>query len=143
MTFTTLPSAPTATTVPASSVTTTGATLNGTVNGNGTSTTVTFEYGLDTNYGTTVTADQSPVAGSVNTAVSKAITGLTNGVTYHYRAVATNGGGTSYGADMIFTTGTVPPTATTNAASGITATGATLNGTINANNSNTVVTFEI
>jgi phosphodiesterase/alkaline phosphatase D-like protein len=142
MTFTTLPQAPTATTNVASPVGTTTATLNGTVNANGASTTVTFQYGLTTAYGTTVTAAQSPVTGSTNTAVSRAITGLTNGITYHYRVVATNAGGTTYGADRTFTTGTIPPTAVTNAASGIGATSATLNGTVNANNNSTTVTFE-
>jgi phosphodiesterase/alkaline phosphatase D-like protein len=142
MAFTTLPLAPTATTHAASAVTTTGATLNGTVNGNGNSSTVTFEYGLTTAYGTTVTADQSPVTGSTDTAVSTAISGLTDGITYHYRVAAVNAGGTTYGADMIFTAGTPPPTATTSAASGIGTTSATFNGTVNANNASTVVTFE-
>jgi phosphodiesterase/alkaline phosphatase D-like protein len=142
MTFTTLPSPPTATTNPASPVSNTTATLNGTVNANDSSSIVTFEYGLDTSYGSTVTAVQSPVTGSTDTAVSRAISGLTNGVTYHYRVVATNAGGTTNGADMTFTTGIPAPTATTNPASGISSTSATLNGTVNANNSSTTVTFE-
>jgi phosphodiesterase/alkaline phosphatase D-like protein len=142
MTFTTLPLAPTAVTGMASSVGTTGATLNGTVNANDASTTVTFEYGINTGYGTTVTADQSPVTGSTDTAVSKAITGLSNGITYHYRVVAVNAGGTTYGADMTFTTGAAAPTATTNAVSGIGTTSATFNGTVNANGDSTTVTFE-
>jgi phosphodiesterase/alkaline phosphatase D-like protein len=142
MTFTTLPSPPTAVTDAASPVGTTTATLNGTVNANGDSTAVTFEYGTDTSYGTTVTAAQSPVTGSTDTAVSYAVTGLTNGITYHYRVVAVNAGGTTYGADMTFTTGATAPTATTNAASGVGSTTATLNGTVNANGSSTTVTFE-
>ncbi len=142
MTFTTLPMAPTATTDSASAVGTTTATLNGTVNANGSSTTVTFQYGLSTSYGTTVTADQSPVTGSTDTAVSKAITGLTNGLTYHYRVVAVNAGGTTYGADMTFTAGATPPTATTNTATAVGTTTATLNGTVNANNNTTTVTFQ-
>ena len=97
--------APTVTTDATSAVGTTNATLNGTVNANNASTTVTFEYGETTAYGMTVTANQSPVTGSTNTAVSKTITGLTNGVTYHYRAVGQNANGTTYGADMTFTTG--------------------------------------
>lgn len=97
-------SAPTAMTNAATSVTGTGATLNGTVNANGASTTVTFEYGLTTSYGTTVTAAQSPVTGDSNTAVSKAITGLSDGTTYHYRVVGQNSQGTTNGADMTFTT---------------------------------------
>ena len=142
MTFTTLPQTPTANTDAASPVGTTTATLNGTVNANGASTTVTFQYGIDTSYGTTVTAAQSPVTGSIDTAVSAAISGLTNGVTYHFRVVAVNAGGTTYGADMTFTTGATAPTAITDAASGIGTTSATLNGTVNANNSSTTVTFE-
>ncbi len=44
----------------------TGATLNGTVNPNGLSTTVTFEYGTTTSYDSSVTASQSPVTGIVS-----------------------------------------------------------------------------
>ena len=95
--------APTVATNTASSVGSTFATLNGTVNANGASTTVTFEYGLTAGYGTTVTADQSPVTGTTNTAVSRAISGLTPATTYHFRAVAINAGGTTYGADRTFT----------------------------------------
>jgi phosphodiesterase/alkaline phosphatase D-like protein len=142
MTFTTLPSPPTAVTGSASAVGTTTATLNGTVNANDGSTTVTFEYGLDTGYGTTVTAAQSPVTGSTDTTVSAALTGLSDGVTYHYRLVAINAGGTTYGADMTFATGAVAPTAVTNAAGGVGTTTATLNGTVNANNGSTTVTFQ-
>jgi C1A family cysteine protease len=96
--------APTATTVAAGSVTGTGAVLNGTVNANNFSTTVTFQYGLTASYGSTVTADQSPVTGTGNTTVSKTISGLTPGTTYHYRVVAVNSAGTTIGADMTFTT---------------------------------------
>jgi hypothetical protein len=96
--------APTVTTDAASGVSGMVATLNGTVNANGFSTTVTFEYGLTTAYGTIVTADQSPVTGDTGTAVSKTLSDLTTKTTYHYRVVATNAGGTTYGADMTFTT---------------------------------------
>ena len=95
--------APTATTNAATSITATGATLNGSINANNASTTVTFEYGLDTSYGTIVTADQSPVTGSTATPVSKAITGLTAGTTYHYRVTGINAGGTANGSDQSFT----------------------------------------
>ena len=142
MTFTTLPTPPTATTNAASAVGPATATLNGTVNANGASTVVTFEYGSDTNYGTIVTADQNPVTGISDTPVSKTITGLINDITYHYRVAATNVNGTTYGIDMSFTVGTIPPTATTDAATDVSTTTATLNGTINANNGNTEVTFE-
>lgn len=143
MTFTTLPIPPTAATTPASPIGDTTSTLNGLVTANGDNTIVTFEYGIDTSYGTTVTADQSPMSGSVPTLASKAITGLTLGVTYHYRIKAVNGGGTSYGADMTFTTGTQPPTTVTNAATAVGNTTALLNGTVNANGNETIVSFEL
>ena len=95
---------PIASTAEASSVTLTGATLNGTVNAADYSTAVSFEYGTDTGYGTTVVADQSPVSGSTDTSVSKAITGLSQGTIYHYRVVAESDEGTAYGDDVTFTT---------------------------------------
>ena len=144
MTLTTLPAPPSVLTSPATAIVADGATLNGVVNANGDVATVTFEYGMDTSYGTTVTADQSPVAFPFAIPVSAAITGLANTTTYHYRVVATNAGGTSYGADMTFTTGVTgaAPTATTGAATAVDATGAMLNGTVNASDAATVVSFE-
>jgi hypothetical protein len=133
---------PTVTTTAASSITTTGATLNGTVNANGSSTTVTFQYGLTTSYGSTVTAAQSPVSGNTVTAVSAVISGLTPCTLYHYRCVGVNSGGTNYGSDMTFTTTCAAPTVVTQAATVITANSATLNGTVNANNSNTNTSFD-
>ncbi|MGA3086229.1 MAG: hypothetical protein ABSE95_15770 [Thermodesulfobacteriota bacterium] len=118
------------------------ATLNGTVNANNASTTVTFQYGLTTAYGSTVTADQSPVTGTSDTAVSKGITGLSENTTYHYRAVGVNSVGTTNGEDMTFTTSSRIPTAITSAASGVTDTGATLNGIVNPKGLSTTYYFE-
>jgi hypothetical protein len=81
-----------------------GATLNGTVNANGSSTTVTFEYGTDTSYGTTVAADQSPGTGSTDTAVSATLSGLLPSTTYHFRVVGQNASGTTLGANTTFAT---------------------------------------
>ena len=78
----------------------------------------------------------------MNTAVSKSVAGLTPNTTYHYRVAGQNAAGTTNGSDMTFTTSAAPPAVTTNAASGVAATGATLNGTVNANNNSTTVTFE-
>ncbi len=80
------------------------ATLNGTVNPNGSSAIVTFEYGLTVTYGTEVAADQSPLSGTTSVAVSKSISGLVANTPYHYRIKAVNAAGTSYGADVSFTT---------------------------------------
>ncbi|WP_028580987.1 beta strand repeat-containing protein [Desulfogranum japonicum] len=132
---------PAVTTEEASGVTTTSATLNGSVNANDLASTVTFEYGTTTSYGTSITADQSPVAGTADTAVSYALSGLTPAITYHYRVVASNAAGTTYGDDRTFTTSVGPPTAVTGNAFPLTL-GAEVDGTVNAVNAATTVTFE-
>ncbi len=95
--------APTATTGVATDVSTTGATLNGTVNPNGVATTVSFEWGTTTSYGQT-TPGQALGAGTVAQAVSAALTGLAPCTTYHYRLKATSAGGTANGEDATFRT---------------------------------------
>ncbi|MBI5655915.1 MAG: hypothetical protein HZC44_03430 [Geobacter sp.] len=94
---------PTVTTNAATGIVPAGATLNGTVNPNGYSTVVTFDYGTSTSYGSSATASQSPLTGSTATAVSAAVSGLTCGTTYHFRAKGVNSGGTTYGSDATFT----------------------------------------
>ena len=66
------------------------ATLNGIVYTYGLSTTVTFEYGTTTGYGSIVTAAQSPVTGEGITNVSVNISGLTPRTPYHFRVRAEN-----------------------------------------------------
>ena len=132
---------PTVTTTAATNVLGTTATLNGTVNANGTSTAVTFQYGLTVAYGTTVPGTPTPVTGSTVTPVLANITGLTPNTLYHYRCVGV-GSGTTNGNDMTFTTAALAPTTVTLAATGVTTTGATLNGTVNANGASTAVTFD-
>jgi hypothetical protein len=101
--------APTATTGSATSVTSTEATLDGIVNANNASTTVTFEYGTTTGYGTVVSAEQSPVTGNniSSKPVSCVISGLTPSTTYHFIIKAVNLAGTTYSSDMTFTTSAV------------------------------------
>jgi|GEM_PF-1020485 len=102
MTFTTL-SAPAVTTSAATGLTRTGATLTGQVDPRGLTTTYYFQYGRTTFYSTKSTS--KPLSASFGSvAVSSAITGLLPRTTYHYRVVATNSLGTTFGADMSFTT---------------------------------------
>lgn len=134
---------PTATTGAASTITASGATLGGTVSSNGASTTVTFDYGLDTNYGSSATASQSPLAaGASGSSVSAAIAGLSCNTTYHFRVKAVNSVGTTNGSDATFTTSACAPTVTTGSATSITASGATLGGTVSSGGASTTVTFE-
>ena len=86
------------------------ATLQGTVNDNGAATSVIFQYGPTTSYGSTITATPSTIAaGSGPTAVAAAIWGLTPNTLYHYQVSATNSAGTTNGGDQSFTTYPAPP----------------------------------
>lgn len=134
--FTTLASPPpTITTSAATNLATNAATLNGTVNPNGDSTTVHFEYGLTTSYGS-VTTNQV-FTGSTSQNVTADISSLTPGTLYHFRLVGVNGGGTINGSDMTLTTVQPPPTVTTAAATSVTMTSATVNGMVNPNGGQT------
>jgi phosphodiesterase/alkaline phosphatase D-like protein len=140
--FTTLGSAPVATTLDATNVTAVTATLNGSVNANYLSTVVTFEYGLTTSYGNTATPSQSPVTGNTAANVSADLIGLTAGSTYHFRVKTVNSLGTVNGDDKTFTTLGSAPAATTLTATNVLGISATLNGTVNANYVSATVTFE-
>lgn len=95
---------PSVTTTAASNLSSTGATLNGTVSSNGSATTVVFDYGPTIAYGSTVAAAQSPLAaGASAAAVSAALAGLTCGNPYHFRVRATNAAGSVNGSDLTFT----------------------------------------
>ena len=92
---------PTVQTFPATGLTNSSATLNGVANPNTNATSAWFEYGFTTNYGA-VTAPQPLGSGASNTNFSQALTNLFRGVTYHFRAVASNSFGVVFGADQSF-----------------------------------------
>ena len=134
--------APLVTTEAAASITETGATLKGQVNPHGYATTYQFEYGTTTSYGTKVPVTAESVgSGKTNVAVSKAISSLKGNTTYHYRVSATNAYGTTPGEDKTFAT-PKPPSATTEAATGVKETEATLKASVNPNGSATTYQFE-
>lgn len=92
-------SAPTVTTDPATSIRQTTATLNGTLDDDGgEACDCGFEWGETIAYGNT-TPTQSRTTGQD---FAQTITGLRPGVTYHFRAFATNGAGTGNGTDRTF-----------------------------------------
>jgi len=87
----------------------TSATLNGTVNTQGTAGTFWFEYGTTTNYGGRVPLTSGTLLASGTAVVKSAtVTGLLPDTDYHYRIVVTNGGGTTEGGDFSFRTGPHP-----------------------------------
>ena len=108
-------SAPTVTTDNASSVTISGAVLNGSVNPNDLATTAMFEWGTDSTLAThnTTSPVHSVGAGGTSVAVSDLLPGLTPGTTYYFRVVATNSVGMSTGAIRSFVTVAQPPTVAT------------------------------
>ncbi|MBL9005653.1 MAG: fibronectin type III domain-containing protein [Myxococcales bacterium] len=147
LTFTT--SAPaTATTLSASSVASTTATLNGSGNPNGAAATGWFRYSTTSpgtcndSFGTRMPSSggTSLGSGTGSVAFGQAITGLSPGVTYYYCAFASNAVGMGMGALLSFTTPASLPTVITEAPSGI---AIQLNGTVNPNGAATVGWFRL
>lgn len=95
--------APVVSTGAASLITATGASIKGTVDANLLTTSYWFEYGTDTTYDS-----RTPLAdgGNLTKAVTRlaTVTGLKSGTLVHYRIVASNSAGTTYGADRYFKT---------------------------------------
>jgi hypothetical protein len=102
------PTPPSATTGSASDVGQSSATLSGTVDPNGQSTTYYFQYGTTTSYGTQTTPGKVG-SGTTPVGVHQAIFGLSPNTTYHYRLVAQSSAGTTDGADQTLTTTSTAP----------------------------------
>jgi hypothetical protein len=133
---------PTVTTGTASAVTSSTATLGGTVNPNGYDTHAWFLYGTSSTLsGATQTSSQDLGSGTTATALTAPLTGLSANTTYYFEAVAQNSGGTVYGSIVSFTTSAVAPTVTTGTASAVTSSSATLGGTVNPNGADTHAWF--
>ncbi|OQA02230.1 MAG: Immune inhibitor A precursor [Bacteroidetes bacterium ADurb.Bin408] len=101
---TTTGSLPEVTTLAASNITASTAKLNGTVKGNNTKATVTFQIWTSSNSSSPweFNANPSTVSGNTNTAVSITLGSLTAGVTYYFRVKATNANGTVTGSTLNF-----------------------------------------
>ena len=133
---------PTVTTGSASLVTTSLATLGGTLNPNGTPATYQFQYGTTTAYGTKTTLT-SAGNGTSSVPVTAEVSGLSPSTTYDFRLLATNIVGTAHGSNGSFTTPAVSlaPTVTTGTASSVAWSTATLGGTVNPNDYPTTYQF--
>jgi hypothetical protein len=131
---------PSVATSPASSVAPTSARLNGSVNPNGHVTTWYFQFGTSTSYGTN-TASRNAGSGTKAVGASIAVTGLAPGATYDFRIVASSDSGTSFGANQTLVT-PAPPAVQTQGAESLTASSATLLGTVNPGGLSTTWSFE-
>ena len=92
----------------ASAVTSSSATVSGTVNPEGASVKVSFQFGTTTAYGQ-VAGGQATGVSNASTPFAAQLTGLPAGTTIHYRAVAVSDFGTFVGADQTLTTISPPP----------------------------------
>ncbi len=132
-------------TTQATSMGTTTATLNGSVNPDGTSVVdCKFEYGSEDGvYDHSVPCSQSlPLSGESPVAVSAEVTGLTIATAYHYRVVASNANGTSTAIPLEFETSSIAPGVEGESVEKIGTTVATLAARINQNKAATTYHFE-
>lgn len=105
------PLAPSVETAGSTGIVADSAKLYGFVNPNDRDTTYQFQYGTTTNYGSVT--PETAAGGDLQTLeVSTSIGGLAEGTTYHYRLVAKNSSGQSYGTDRSFTTAALPDAGT-------------------------------
>jgi hypothetical protein len=140
-TFSTDAPPPSALTLNASGVTSEAAVLNGSVNSQGAPAICYFQYGLTTDYGMFSATNALP-ADTTTVPVATPVAGLAPGVVYHYAIVAANAGGTTVGQDVTFSTSYSPPSATTLAASDVTADSAVLNAKVDSQGLGTTCFFE-
>jgi len=83
---------------------TTSVTLHGSVNSNGSTTTVRVDYGLTSAYGSSVFVPLPPTDGNGSQNFTITISGLEKGETYYFRYAATNIGGTRFNDNGTFNT---------------------------------------
>jgi hypothetical protein len=122
------------------------ATLNGTVNPEGSPITACeFEYGNSESYGHALACEQTEAQigeGVTSVPVSAEISGLQPNTKYYYRLTGTGTKGTASGAPETFTTSALPPKVRVGTVTAITAHGATLGGEVNPEGSATTYRFE-
>ena len=102
---------PSVTTSATTAITSASATLNGSVNPNGSEVTeCRFEYGTTMLLGSSASCTKPPGSGRTTVEVSATVTGLEPKTPYYFRLAARNAGGVSSGLEEVFTTsGAAPP----------------------------------
>jgi DNA-binding beta-propeller fold protein YncE len=152
--FTTAPAVDGVSTGAAQAITAQGAELTGSLSPDGTDASYYFEYGPTTSYGSFSPAPPGTDAGSGGpncvppggppecspVAAHTTLSGLMADSTYHFRLVAINVNGTTYGNDEAFTT--LGPGLQSTSVSEVTSTSATFDASIDPNNAATSFFFE-
>jgi phosphodiesterase/alkaline phosphatase D-like protein len=135
--------APILTTGEASDVTRTSASLAGSVDPGGAETRYHFVYGQTPGYGSATAETVATGSAHVSEPVAGPLAELRPGTAYHYALVATNAVGTTVGPDRSFATSPpTPPITMTGPAEGVSQLGATITGTVDTRELQTVVAFE-
>jgi hypothetical protein len=133
---------PTVTTLATTNISSSGGTMNGSVNPNGLSTTVWFQWGTTSALGQNT--GSATTSGTTASTWNSVLSGRAQNTTIYYRIAAQNSAGTNYGSTLSFTTTSIaqPPTVTTLAATNISSSGGTMNGSVNPNGLSTTVWFQ-
>src|SRR5262245_59474580 len=116
-------------TLAAENVSAFSATLRGTVDPNGGDTQYYFQFGPTTSYGTTLGLGTVPADPGTSTVTVDA-TGLGRIQTYHYRLVASNAMGRTFGPDVAFSTISWAPTIITRTPAFVTSNSASMLGSV-------------
>ncbi|MDB6154782.1 MAG: hypothetical protein JWL90_3235, partial [Chthoniobacteraceae bacterium] len=124
---------PTPITKPATNLQSHSATFNAELTPDGFPASLFFQFSADSLSYENSTPPQQVDGPAFPVAVSFTQSGLLTDTTYHYRAVATDGHTTSYGADRTFTTLPPPPSTSGTSAKQVTTDSAILSGLINSN----------
>ena len=121
-------------TLEATLIAATEAALNATVNPDGAEIEeCRFEYGPTTSYGSSKPCSTLPGAGTSPVGVSASVAGLAPSSIYHFRIAVSYAGGANSGGDRTFATAGARPAVSTEEASAITQTSASLNARVNPN----------
>jgi hypothetical protein len=130
----------------ATDLTTTAATLNGTVDPEGQGVgACDFEYGTSTAYGQTISCEQTSGQigeGTSPVAISAEVSGLEPGTKYYFRVAGEGVQGKGHGDEESFTTQFKPPAATIRPVTGVDGHCATFNGEVDPEGATTTYRFE-
>jgi hypothetical protein len=141
--FTTLSAVEGVATGPVTGLEPEAATVTGTLTPGGVDAHYYFQWGTTTGYANATPLPPGTDAGAGAEAVhaEASLTGLVPNTTYHYRVVAQNSYGVTYGQDMVFTT-PGPPRITVEPVSPVSQSGATLHAQVNPDQLETSYRFE-